>query len=599
MGRIEGGPRRLRGPGGSRGPRAGPGSSCRSCPALRACHLVTLSPTCPWPPGKSFTMIGRDSSPQSLGVVPCAISWLFRLLDERKERTGTRFSVRVSAVEVCGRDQSLRDLLAEVASSSLQDAQSPGVYLREDPVCGAQVRGHPCRCGGSRAGGVGAAGWGRLGKAGGELQPSPEPVRGCSPSPPPACPQLQNQSELRAPTAERAAFYLDAALAARSSGRAGCSEDARCSSHVLFTLHVYQYRMEKCSRGGSTCRQDCAGGRGWEGWGAGPSLHPPALWFQCPEAAAACTSSTWAAVRGRRAGAGRPPGAPCVCPCRPWAASSWPWSAEPSTCPTGERRPPRQAWVAPGTRPVHVGPPASGLFVSAPPDRPCGPRAGGGSWHEVGAGRRRGPGPARSLPPTPLQPWHPRPQCPQGAQAHHAAAGVPGRGQLPRHHDRPRLRRAGPPRRDAQHRAAGGPHPPSAQEEGQGGFRLTRPPPRPPGRSPWGSAHGGGGAGAPAAIRAPGLCPRRGREPPPRSPQADLELLEGGWGCWPRPPGLGWACGPRGGYPPRPGPAGTMPGRSQCGQRAELGAPWALTASGLRPGSALTRRVPRCLFLPP
>uniref|UniRef100_A0A481C1X9 Kinesin-like protein KIF26B n=1 Tax=Sus scrofa TaxID=9823 RepID=A0A481C1X9_PIG len=149
--------------------------------------------------GKSFTMIGRDSSPQSLGVVPCAISWLFRLLDERKERTGTRFSVRVSAVEVCGRDQSLRDLLAEVASSSLQDAQSPGVYLREDPVCGAQ---------------------------------------------------LQNQSELRAPTAERAAFYLDAALAARSSGRAGCSEDARCSSHVLFTLHVYQYRMEKCSRGG-------------------------------------------------------------------------------------------------------------------------------------------------------------------------------------------------------------------------------------------------------------------------------------------------------------------------------------------------------------
>ena len=92
------------------------------------------------PPGKSYTMIGRDSSPQSLGVVPCAISWLFRLMDERRERTGARFSVRVSAVEVCGRGQSLRDLLAEVASSSLQDAQSPGVYLREDPACGAQVR---------------------------------------------------------------------------------------------------------------------------------------------------------------------------------------------------------------------------------------------------------------------------------------------------------------------------------------------------------------------------------------------------------------------------------------------------------------------------
>ncbi|XP_059540999.1 kinesin-like protein KIF26A isoform X4 [Myotis daubentonii] len=145
--------------------------------------------------GKSYTMIGRDSSPQSLGVTPCAISWLFRLIDERKERTGTRFSVRVSAVEVCGRDQGLRDLLAEVASGSLQDAQSPGVYLREDPVCGAQ---------------------------------------------------LQNQSELRAPTAEKAAFYLDAALAARS---ASCPQDAR-GSHMLFTLHVYQYRVEKCGKGG-------------------------------------------------------------------------------------------------------------------------------------------------------------------------------------------------------------------------------------------------------------------------------------------------------------------------------------------------------------
>lgn len=84
-------------------------------------------------------MIGTDGSPQSLGVVPCAISWLFRLIDERKARTGARFSVRVSAVEVCGQDQGLRDLLAEVASGSLQDAQSPGVCLREDPVCGAQV----------------------------------------------------------------------------------------------------------------------------------------------------------------------------------------------------------------------------------------------------------------------------------------------------------------------------------------------------------------------------------------------------------------------------------------------------------------------------
>ncbi|XP_053784795.1 kinesin-like protein KIF26A isoform X2 [Desmodus rotundus] len=149
--------------------------------------------------GKSHTMIGKDGSPQSLGVVPCAISWLFRLIGQRREKTSTRFSVRVSAVEVCSRGQSLRDLLAEVAAASLQDARSPGLYLREDPVCGAQ---------------------------------------------------LQNQSELRAPTAEKAAYYLDAALAARSTSWAGCPEDARSSSHMLFTLHVYQYRVEKRGKGG-------------------------------------------------------------------------------------------------------------------------------------------------------------------------------------------------------------------------------------------------------------------------------------------------------------------------------------------------------------
>ncbi|XP_023986754.1 kinesin-like protein KIF26A [Physeter macrocephalus] len=187
--------------------------------------------------GKSYTMIGKDSSPQSLGVVPCAISWLFRLIDERKERVGARFSVRVSAVEVCGRDQGLRDLLAEVASSSPQDAQSPGVYLREDPVCGAQ---------------------------------------------------LQSQSELRAPTAEKAAFYLDAALAARSTSRAGGGEDAPGSSHMLFTLHVYQYRVEKCGRGGMSGGRSrlhlidfgsCEGapGRGGEAPGGPPSLSLSAL----------------------------------------------------------------------------------------------------------------------------------------------------------------------------------------------------------------------------------------------------------------------------------------------------------------------------------
>ncbi|XP_075782579.1 kinesin-like protein KIF26A isoform X2 [Pelodiscus sinensis] len=149
--------------------------------------------------GKSYTMIGKDNSTQSLGIIPCAISWLFKLINERKEKTGTRFSIRVSAVEISGKDENLKDLLAEVATGSLQDGQSPGVYLREDPICGTQ---------------------------------------------------LQNQSELRAPTAERAAFFLDAAIAARSTSKPECDEEDRRNSHMLFTLHIYQYRMEKSGKGG-------------------------------------------------------------------------------------------------------------------------------------------------------------------------------------------------------------------------------------------------------------------------------------------------------------------------------------------------------------
>ena len=53
---------------------------------------------------------------------------------------------------------------------------------------------------------------------------------------------------MRAPTLEKAAFYLDAALAARSE------TDPRFS-HLLYTLHVYQYSVDRTGRGG------VAGGR--------------------------------------------------------------------------------------------------------------------------------------------------------------------------------------------------------------------------------------------------------------------------------------------------------------------------------------------------
>ncbi|GLD56913.1 kinesin-like protein KIF26A isoform X1 [Lates japonicus] len=152
--------------------------------------------------GKTYTMIGRDCSTQSLGVAPTAISWLFKVIEERREKAGARFSVRVSAVEISGREETLTDLLAELSSSSSssgaqQETPGPAVSLREDPVCGSQ---------------------------------------------------LQNQTELRVNNAERAAFFLDTALAARRSSRAPNDQEARRNSHFLFTLHLYQERLDKSSK---------------------------------------------------------------------------------------------------------------------------------------------------------------------------------------------------------------------------------------------------------------------------------------------------------------------------------------------------------------
>lgn len=80
-------------------------------------------------------MIGRDCSTQSLGVAPTAISWLFKVIEERREKVGGRFSIRASAVEISGREETLTDLLA-----GLHEAAGPAVSLKEDPVFGSQVK---------------------------------------------------------------------------------------------------------------------------------------------------------------------------------------------------------------------------------------------------------------------------------------------------------------------------------------------------------------------------------------------------------------------------------------------------------------------------
>ncbi|XP_053673857.1 kinesin-like protein CG14535 [Anopheles nili] len=129
--------------------------------------------------GQSRTMFGTVASPPGdLGAIPCAIAWLYKGINEKRQKSGARFSVRVSALGVNATKpgSSSRDLLAGHATES---DDSPGMYLRGD--------------------------------------------------------FLSRPTELRAPTAERAALFLDLAL----SGRSQCNFEPA----LIYTLHVYQYSL--------------------------------------------------------------------------------------------------------------------------------------------------------------------------------------------------------------------------------------------------------------------------------------------------------------------------------------------------------------------
>ncbi|XP_062547409.1 kinesin-like protein CG14535 [Armigeres subalbatus] len=131
--------------------------------------------------GQSRTMFGTLASPPSdLGAIPCAISWLYKGINEKRQKSGARFSVRVSALGVNATKpgSSSRDLLAGHATES---DDSPGMYLRDDFL------GRP--------------------------------------------------TELRAPTAERAALFLDLALSGRAQG------SSNFEPALIYTLHVYQYSL--------------------------------------------------------------------------------------------------------------------------------------------------------------------------------------------------------------------------------------------------------------------------------------------------------------------------------------------------------------------
>ncbi|KAM3603203.1 uncharacterized protein V6R79_018293 [Siganus canaliculatus] len=169
--------------------------------------------------GSWSSMVGSGESIQKLGVIPCAISWLYSAIERRREKTWTDLTVSVSAIELCcGEEDTLRDLLGEIvpSSGSIHDSPKAHIKLQEDPVYGIQLRNH---------------------------------------------------NRVKAPTAERAASLLDAAIAARRH-----SDFVTYLSHssiMFFTLHVQPPRTEsgtigKGSRGPTklTMIDVCSGIRG-------------------------------------------------------------------------------------------------------------------------------------------------------------------------------------------------------------------------------------------------------------------------------------------------------------------------------------------------
>lgn len=71
--------------------------------------------------GQTKTMFGSISSANELGAMPCAISWLYKGINERRQKSGARFSVRVSALGVNATKpgSTSKDLLAAHATGMI------------------------------------------------------------------------------------------------------------------------------------------------------------------------------------------------------------------------------------------------------------------------------------------------------------------------------------------------------------------------------------------------------------------------------------------------------------------------------------------------
>jgi kinesin family member 26 len=63
-------------------------------------------------------MLGSVTSTNDLGAIPCAISWLYKGINEKRQKSGARFSVRVSALGINATKpgSTAKDLLAALAT---------------------------------------------------------------------------------------------------------------------------------------------------------------------------------------------------------------------------------------------------------------------------------------------------------------------------------------------------------------------------------------------------------------------------------------------------------------------------------------------------
>lgn len=75
--------------------------------------------------GQTKTMMGSMGGASDLGAIPCAIAWLYKGINEKRQKTGSRFSVRVSALGVNATKpgSSARDLLAAHATGKIFKSQ--------------------------------------------------------------------------------------------------------------------------------------------------------------------------------------------------------------------------------------------------------------------------------------------------------------------------------------------------------------------------------------------------------------------------------------------------------------------------------------------